>query len=167
MTAAAPPSAETVWLRIGYTFEITATLSCGLFSATAIAARRPAPPPPTTSTSQLKRSMLLDTRPSTSGSRLIDRAALRRGDAYERDAPGVFLTADGSKRPGVYVGSHTKVTAGEDERSENPNQGHPAPSGIGRFTRRISGSIFLQAGGPCQHGSPASRGTLRSCKTLL
>ena len=27
----------------------------------------------------------------------------------------------------------TVVTAAEDERSENRNQGHPAPPGIGRF----------------------------------
>ena len=49
--AAAPPSAETVWLRIGYTLETTATFSLGLVSAMAIAARRPAPPPPTSTTS--------------------------------------------------------------------------------------------------------------------
>src|SRR5688500_14787322 len=51
MTPAAPPSAETVWLRIGYTFEITATSSRGSVSAMAMAARRPAPPPPTIRTS--------------------------------------------------------------------------------------------------------------------
>src|SRR6266550_2971976 len=51
MTPAAPPSADTVWLRIGYTFETTATLSRASASATAMAARRPAPPPPTTRTS--------------------------------------------------------------------------------------------------------------------
>src|SRR5574341_571534 len=51
MTAAAPPSAETVWLRIGYTFETRATRSAGSVSATAMAARRPAPPPPITRTS--------------------------------------------------------------------------------------------------------------------
>src|SRR5262245_60533511 len=51
MTPAAPPSAETVWLRIGYTFETTATLSRASASATAIAARNPAPPPPITRTS--------------------------------------------------------------------------------------------------------------------
>ncbi|COW38816.1 Uncharacterised protein [Mycobacterium tuberculosis] len=48
VTAAAPPSAETVWLRIGYTLETIATSRCGLVSAIAIAARRPAPPPPIT-----------------------------------------------------------------------------------------------------------------------
>ena len=51
MTAAAPPSAETVWLRIGYTFETIATLSRGLACTIAMAARNPAPPPPTTTTS--------------------------------------------------------------------------------------------------------------------
>src|SRR4051812_40007750 len=51
MTPAAPPSAETVWLRIGYTLEITATRSCGSVSASSMAARRPAPPPPTMRTS--------------------------------------------------------------------------------------------------------------------
>src|SRR5687768_7306170 len=51
MTPAAPPSAETVWLRIGYTFETTAMLSFGFVSAIAMAARSPAPPPPTSSTS--------------------------------------------------------------------------------------------------------------------
>src|SRR5260370_20354186 len=51
MTAAAPPSAETVGLRMGYTLETTATLNLGLNSETAIAARRPAPPPPTNRTS--------------------------------------------------------------------------------------------------------------------
>src|SRR5713226_8103835 len=51
MTPAAPPSAETVWLRMGYTLETTATLKLGLNSETAIAARRPAPPPPTNRTS--------------------------------------------------------------------------------------------------------------------
>src|SRR5437667_12342127 len=57
MTAAAPPSAETVWLRMGYTLEITATRSLGLVSTAAMAARRPAPPPPTMSTSQEEISM--------------------------------------------------------------------------------------------------------------
>src|SRR5437867_12774208 len=57
MTAAAPPSAETVWLRMGYTLEITATLSLGLVSTAAMAARSPAPPPPTISTSQEEISM--------------------------------------------------------------------------------------------------------------
>src|SRR5215213_3413403 len=51
MTPAAPPSAETVWLRIGYTLDITATSRPGLVSAIAIAARSPAPPPPISSTS--------------------------------------------------------------------------------------------------------------------
>src|SRR4051812_45853102 len=46
MTPAAPPSADTVWLRIGYTLDITATSSRGLASAIAMAARSPAPPPP-------------------------------------------------------------------------------------------------------------------------
>jgi hypothetical protein len=48
---AAPPSAETVWLRIGYTLETTATSRRGFVSAIAIAALRPAPPPPTSTTS--------------------------------------------------------------------------------------------------------------------
>src|SRR5713226_177381 len=42
---------------MGYTFEITATLSLGLTSETAIAARRPAPPPPTRRTSWEEMSM--------------------------------------------------------------------------------------------------------------
>ncbi|COY08736.1 Uncharacterised protein [Mycobacterium tuberculosis] len=37
-----------MWLRIGYTLETIATSRCGLVSAIAIAARRPAPPPPIT-----------------------------------------------------------------------------------------------------------------------
>src|SRR5205814_1340567 len=51
MTPAAPPSAETVWLRIGYTLETIATLRFGSASATAMAARSPAAPPPTMTTS--------------------------------------------------------------------------------------------------------------------
>src|ERR1700720_3524891 len=51
MTPAAPPSAERVWLRRGWTFETTATFRLGLISDTAMAARRPAPPPPTKRTS--------------------------------------------------------------------------------------------------------------------
>src|SRR2546428_12840096 len=51
MTAAVPPSADTVWLRMGYTFESTAMDSRLDSSAAAIAARRPAPPPPITSRS--------------------------------------------------------------------------------------------------------------------
>src|SRR5712692_2270674 len=51
MTAAVPPSADTVWLRIGYTFERTAIESRPDSSAAAMAARSPAPPPPITSTS--------------------------------------------------------------------------------------------------------------------
>src|SRR5690349_5242836 len=47
-TDAAPPSAETVWLRIGYTLETIAIDRFGSVSAMAIAARRPAPPPPIT-----------------------------------------------------------------------------------------------------------------------
>jgi len=42
-----PPSAATVWLRIGYTFDTSATLRASDASAHAIAARRPAAPPPT------------------------------------------------------------------------------------------------------------------------
>src|SRR3954449_9029753 len=63
MTPAAPPSADTVWLRIGYTLEITATLSRGLVSAMAMAARRPAPPPPTIRTSCAARTTLSLTAP--------------------------------------------------------------------------------------------------------
>src|SRR5258706_2706746 len=48
MTAAIPPSAETVWLRMGYTLESTATESRLDSSTAAIAARSPAPPPPIT-----------------------------------------------------------------------------------------------------------------------
>src|SRR5712692_5286113 len=51
MTAAVPPSADTVWLRIGYTFERTAMERRPDSSAAAMAARSPAPPPPITSTS--------------------------------------------------------------------------------------------------------------------
>src|SRR5271165_2026940 len=57
-TPAAPPSAETVWLRMGYTLDTTAMLSLGLTSAAAIAARSPAPPPPTRSTSCDEASMI-------------------------------------------------------------------------------------------------------------
>src|SRR5262245_16922624 len=56
-TPAAPPSAETVWLRMGYTLDRTAMLSLGLTSAAAIAARRPAAPPPTSSMSWVETSM--------------------------------------------------------------------------------------------------------------
>lgn len=41
------PSAATVWLRIGYTFEISAIFAFGFACAVAIAARNPAPPAPT------------------------------------------------------------------------------------------------------------------------
>src|SRR5207245_9078554 len=51
MTAAVPPSADTVWLRMGYTFERTAIESRFDSSAAAMAARSPAPPPPITSRS--------------------------------------------------------------------------------------------------------------------
>ncbi|MEN1508239.1 hypothetical protein AAIH41_35490, partial [Pseudomonas aeruginosa] len=40
------PSAATVWLRIGYTFEISAIFAFGFACAAAIAARNPAPPAP-------------------------------------------------------------------------------------------------------------------------
>src|SRR5262249_270606 len=43
-----PPSADTVWLRMGYTLESTATESRLDSSTAAIAARSPAPPPPIT-----------------------------------------------------------------------------------------------------------------------
>src|SRR6476469_6949323 len=51
ITPAAPPSADTVWLRIGYTLDTTATSSRGFVWAIAMAARKPAPPPPARSTS--------------------------------------------------------------------------------------------------------------------
>src|SRR5215470_4305121 len=50
-TPAEPPSAATVWLRMGTTLETRATLSRGSLSVAAIAARKPDPPPPTTTTS--------------------------------------------------------------------------------------------------------------------
>src|SRR5439155_24365910 len=56
ITAAAPPSADTVWLRIGYTLETIPTLTLGLASTAAIAALRPASPPPTTRASYLSKS---------------------------------------------------------------------------------------------------------------
>jgi hypothetical protein len=49
--AAAPPSADTVWLRIGKSFETQAIETPGSASAAAIAARSPAPPPPTSTMS--------------------------------------------------------------------------------------------------------------------
>src|SRR3954471_12204991 len=63
MTPAAPPSADTVWLRIGYTLDTTATSSRGLASAMAMAARKPAPPPPTIRTSCAARMTLSLTSP--------------------------------------------------------------------------------------------------------
>src|SRR5262245_38128507 len=51
MAPAEPPSAATVWLRIGTTLETSATRGRGSLCAAAIAARSPAPPPPTTTTS--------------------------------------------------------------------------------------------------------------------
>src|SRR5262245_14724167 len=51
MTPAEPPSAATVWLRIGTTLETSAMRRRGSLCAAAIAARSPAPPPPTTTTS--------------------------------------------------------------------------------------------------------------------
>src|SRR3954467_9410028 len=63
MTPAAPPSADTVWLRIGYTLDTTATSSPGLVSAMAMAARSPAPPPPTIRTSCAARMTLSLTSP--------------------------------------------------------------------------------------------------------
>src|SRR3546814_5720045 len=51
LTPAAPPSAATVWLRIGYTFDTSATRNLGSLCATAMAARNPAPPAPTITTS--------------------------------------------------------------------------------------------------------------------
>src|SRR5262245_51574242 len=127
MTAAAPPSAETVWLRIGYTLEITATLSCGLASATAIAARNPAPPPPTTSTSQLKRSMTL----AALSFNIRDPGYLIEllSDAYERGAPRVLLTADGSKKPGACVGHRGD---GHCRRGRAVREPEPGPSGAPR-----------------------------------
>ena len=50
-TPAAPPSAETVCERIGYSFETIPTETFGEASQAAMAARRPAPPPPTRMTS--------------------------------------------------------------------------------------------------------------------
>ena len=57
-TPAEPPSAATVWLRIGTTFDSSATRSPASACTAAMAARRPAPPPPTTTTSLSMTSML-------------------------------------------------------------------------------------------------------------
>src|SRR5688500_2417986 len=51
MAPAEPPSAATVWLRMGTTFDTSAMRRRGSPCAAAIAARSPAPPPPTTTTS--------------------------------------------------------------------------------------------------------------------
>src|SRR2546427_791542 len=51
MTAAVPPSADRVWLRMGSPFESPAMDSRFDSPAAAIAAGRPAPPPPITSRS--------------------------------------------------------------------------------------------------------------------
>ena len=51
ITPAEPPSAATVWLRIGTTLLTRATCSPASDCTAAMAARRPAPPPPTTTTS--------------------------------------------------------------------------------------------------------------------
>jgi len=41
----------------------------------------------------------------------------------------VFLTGVAAKSQGSASATTGMVTAGKDERSENPNQGHPAPPG--------------------------------------
>src|SRR5262245_1196333 len=143
MTAAAPPSAETVWLRIGYTLEITATLSCGLPSATAIAARRPAPPPPTTSTSQLKRSILSPHFPQHPGPGCsIELSNAETPTSEVRQGCSRRMGVEGQGPASATTGM---VTAGKHERSENPNLGHPAPPGDRTVHSRSSGSICKPA----------------------
>jgi hypothetical protein len=58
------------------------------------------------------------------------------------------------------------VAAGEDERSENPNQGHPAPPGdrtghIGEVAGVCASRAALST------GLAGTRRTLQSCKTVL
>src|SRR5439155_220553 len=92
--AAAPPSAETVWLRIGYTLETSAMLRPSEICAAAIAALRPAAPPPTMTMSYaiVSKRVPLEIRGLFTGS---DGAAptfcaspvLRRSEPIEHDGP--------------------------------------------------------------------------------
>src|SRR5713226_10594090 len=99
-TPAAPPSAETVWLRIGYTLEMTAMRSFGLTSAAAMAARSPAPPPPIRRTSCDEASMAL---PKSGNARraAFDRAQVRHILPRTRPPKQMEFAADVSAEPHV------------------------------------------------------------------
>src|ERR1700720_3366493 len=101
MTPAAPPSAERVWLRRGWTFETTATFRLGLISDTAMAARRPAPPPPTKRTSWVVTS--IRTNPELSG-RLA-----KREPAAAKQAPMYFSTGEKSREGNAPQNSHNEA----------------------------------------------------------
>src|SRR2546421_5292589 len=104
ITPAAPPSAETVWLRIGYTLETIAMLRFGSASATAMAARSPAAPPPTMTTSCM----------AVIGSYRVLRMLFPENlallaavfDRRRRDAAVVVLVAGGPAAPPLGAGPH-------------------------------------------------------------
>src|SRR5688500_4206538 len=137
MTPAAPPSAETVWLRIGYTFEITATSRRGSVSAMAMAARRPAPPPPTIRTSCAAR-----TTPSLTSELLVRQHLSAVVDDHVVDAAVVELFPGAPAAAGVaqVLGDQTLVVLG-----------HVLLAAV-RASARCE--PWLESGGGSTHGPP-------------
>src|SRR5436309_4242469 len=122
--AAAPPSAETVWLRIGYTLETSAMLRRSEICAAAIAALRPAAPPPTMTMSY---AIVSKRSPSRSGafSTGSDGAAptfcaspvVRRSEPIEHDGPFDLLDGLGHlDPPGAGLGAVEDGSAPEHPR---------------------------------------------------
>src|SRR6478609_1254052 len=111
MTPAAPPSADTVWLRIGYTLDTTATSSRGFVSAMAMAARSPAPPPPT-----IRTSCAACTTPSLTAQLLVGQHLATVVDDHAVDAAVVELLPGAPAPAGVaqVLGDQTRVVLGQE-----------------------------------------------------
>src|SRR3954467_12689419 len=139
MTPAAPPSADTVWLRIGYTLDTTATSSPGLVSAMAMAARSPAPPPPTIRTSCAARRTLSLTPPL-----LVRQHLSVVVDDHAVAATVVELFPGAAAPAGVaeVLGHQTLVVLGQ------------VPLAAVSVSARCE--CWFKSGSGCAHGSPPS-----------
>src|SRR6476661_9735773 len=111
MTPAAPPSADTVWLRIGYTLDTTATSSRGSVSAMAMAARNPAPPPPTIRTSCAARMTRSLTSPLLVRQHL---SAVVDDQAVDAAVVELLLAAAAAAGEAQVLGDQTRTVLGQE-----------------------------------------------------
>src|SRR5690349_3325518 len=135
-----PPSAAPEWLRVGWSFEMTATSAPASYAS--IAARIPAQPAPTTRTS-----WVASTRPEASGTTGVA-AALRRDRLGDPQRPVTAVDPFGAR---YLAEARADESPPLEQRADPLPHRHEAPGthlpmNLGRRLREIDDRIRLFEG---------------------